>query len=240
MRHKKHTAIILAAGQGKRMNSAVQKQYMLIKNKPVLYYALSAFEQSDVDEIILVVGKGETEYCRTEIVERYSFCKVAHIVEGGAERYHSVYEGIKCAADADYVFIHDGARPLVSVDVIHTGMELVHQCRACVAGMPVKDTIKKVDNSAQAVETPERDFLWQVQTPQIFEASLIRKAYNDLFNKMKSQQIKVTDDAMVVESMTDVPVKLYQGGYENIKITTPEDLKIAEILLEKDVDTNIE
>lgn len=227
---KKNTAIVLAAGQGKRMKSSVQKQYLLIKEKPVLYYTLNAFEKSPlISEIVLVTGKDEIEYCRKEIVEKYGFSKVSSIVAGGKERYHSVYEGIRAIAGTDYVYIHDGARPFVTEEILRRADRAVQSHGACVVGMPVKDTIKRVDAENFAVETPDRRTLWQIQTPQVFEYDLIRTAYEKL---MESEPEGITDDAMVVETMTDRRVKLVEGSYRNIKITTPEDLEIAAVFCE--------
>lgn len=224
---KKYVAIVLSGGSGKRMNSQVHKQYLLIKEKPVIYYALKAFQESNVDEIVLVVGSGEIDFARDEIVEKYCLSKVTKIVEGGKERYHSVYEGLKAAEDADYVLIHDGARPFVNQDIILRSMEAVKEYGACVAGMPVKDTIKIADESGYAAETPERSKVWMVQTPQTFSYELIRDAYCRM---LQNENTSITDDAMVVETMTDTRVKLVEGDYRNIKITTPEDLLIAEVL----------
>lgn len=224
---KKNVAIVLAAGQGKRMKSNIQKQYLLIKNKPVLYYTLSAFETSPlISEIILVTGKDEIEYCREEIVKKYGFQKVHKIIAGGKERYHSVYEGLQAIDEADYVYIHDGARPFVDEEIIERACEAVEEYQACVAGMPVKDTIKIADEAGYASETPDRRRVWQVQTPQVFEYKLIKNAYDRL---METEPEGITDDAMVVEIMTRHKVKLVEGSYRNIKITTPEDLDIAEL-----------
>lgn len=224
---KKNVAIVLAAGQGKRMKSKVQKQYLLIKDKPVLYYTLEAFEKSNlISEIVLVTGKEEIEYCRKEIVEKYGFGKVQKIIAGGKERYHSVYNGILAIKEADYVFIHDGARPFVDEAMIQRVYDAVEVHQACVAGMPVKDTIKIADEEGCAAQTPDRRKVWQVQTPQTFSYSLIKEAYEKL---MEKEPEGITDDAMVVETMTDHRVKLVEGSYQNIKITTPEDLEIAEI-----------
>lgn len=223
-------AIVLAAGQGRRMNSSVQKQYLLLEGKPVLFYALDVFEKSAVDEIILVTGKDELSFCRGEIVEKYGFQKVSAIVEGGRERSHSVYEGLKrLSAGTDYVLIHDGARPLVSQRIIADTLSAVRKYKACVAGMPVKDTIKIADEEQFAKHTPERSSLWAVQTPQAFSYDIVWEAYS----RWIEQEIPVTDDAMVVETFLGQSVKLIAGAYENIKITTPEDLLIAEILLKK-------
>lgn len=230
------TAVILAAGQGKRMQSAVPKQYLMLRGKPVLYYALKVFEHSMVDDIVLVTGDGEDGYCQKEIVEKYGFCKIRSIVTGGKERYHSVANGI-CAINwpCDYIFIHDGARPFADDGIIKRAYDEVSVTKACVVGMPVKDTIKISDERGFVADTPARSLLWQIQTPQVFERKLIVTAYERLLDREKElteKGIVVTDDAMVVEYFMNIPVKLVQGSYRNIKITTPEDLKIAEILLE--------
>ena len=227
----KVTGIVLAAGAGKRMNSTVHKQYMMLAKKPVLCYALETFAASEVDDIVLVVGAGEIPYCRKEIVERYGIRKVSAIVEGGKERYHSVYEGLKAAEGADYVLIHDGARPFVSVDMIHRSLETARECRACVVGMPVKDTIKVVGEDGFAKETPDRRSLWQMQTPQTFDYPLILEAYEKVISQNEEN---VTDDAMVLELVSGHRAKIIEGSYRNLKITTPEDLLIAEAYLHAD------
>ena len=230
MQKTKCTAIVLAAGQGKRMGTKIQKQYLEIDGKPILYYSLQAFEQSElIDEIVLVVGDGQIDYCQKQMVSKYGFKKVKAIVEGGKERYHSVANGLR-EVEEGYVFIHDGARPFVTEEILQRAYDEVIKHRACVVGMPVKDTIKIADENGFAKVTPDRNLLWQVQTPQAFETSIIKEAYKKL---MESDTINVTDDAMVAEQMLGVKVKLVVGSYENIKITTPEDLKIAEFFLQK-------
>lgn len=238
--YKKCTAIVLSAGQGKRMGTAVQKQYIELLGRPIIYYTLRTFQDSEIiDRIVLVVGSGQEQFAREEIVEKYHFTKVAAIVAGGAERYDSVWQGLKAirdgkarGADEDgYVFIHDGARMFVDEATLKRGYETVLKYRACVAGMPSKDTVKVVDDEGFAVQTPQRRYVWIVQTPQIFETSLITEAYKRL---MREQCIDVTDDAMVVEQMMKLPVRLFEASYENIKITTPEDLEIAEGFLKKE------
>ena len=225
------TAIVLAAGQGKRMGTKVQKQYLEIDGKPVLYYSLYAFEQSPIiDEIILVVGEGQAEYCHNEIVVKYGIHKVKKIVQGGAERYHSVWNGLQEVDGEGYVFIHDGARPFITEEILNRVYKDVQKCKACVVGMPVKDTIKLADQDGFVDETPERSLLWLIQTPQVFASSLVKEAYALL---MEQNHIQVTDDAMVVEQMLGHKVKLTVGSYENIKITTPEDLDIAEVFVKK-------
>lgn len=229
-------AVCLAAGQGKRMESNVQKQYLLIHGKPVLYYALKAFQDSPVDEIILVVGAGEEEYCQKEIVDKYGFTKVKAIAVGGKERYHSVFSGLQMVKEADYVLIHDGARPFLTQEIIERCIEGAKEYKACVAGMPVKDTIKLADAEGNIESTPERSKVWMIQTPQAFEYSLIKEAYTTLIeqeSKGIKTSIPVTDDAMVIEYFLNQKVHLVYGSYENIKITTPEDMRIAEVFVKK-------
>lgn len=229
MEKQKYAAIVLAAGSGKRMNSKVHKQYLIIQDRPVLYYSLKAFEDSAVDEIVLVVGKGEEEFCRKEIVDKYGISKVKAIVEGGKERYHSVFEGLKQTSDADYVLIHDGARPFVNQDIIRRCMQEVQKYQACVVGMPVKDTIKIADEEGYAKQTPDRKNVWMIQTPQTFSYALIYEAYEEM---LKTEDTAITDDAMVLERTKDKKSKLIEGSYRNIKITTPEDLLIANVYLQ--------
>lgn len=229
MEKQKYTAIVLAAGSGKRMNSKVHKQYLIIQDRPVLYYSLKAFEDSAVDEIVLVVGKGEEKFCRKEIVDKYGISKVKAIVEGGKERYHSVFEGLKQTSDADYVLIHDGARPFVNQDIIRRCMQEVQKYQACVVGMPVKDTIKIADEEGYAKQTPDRKNVWMIQTPQTFSYALIYEAYEEM---LKTEDAAITDDAMVLERIKGKKSKLIEGSYRNIKITTPEDLLIANVYLQ--------
>mgnify|MGYP002765227008 FL=1 len=229
MEKQKYTAIVLAAGSGKRMNSKVHKQYLIIQDRPVLYYSLKEFEDSAVDEIVLVVGKGEEEFCRREIVDKYGISKVKAIVEGGKERYHSVFEGLKQTSDADYVLIHDGARPFVNQDIIRRCMQEVQKYQACVVGMPVKDTIKIADEEGYAKQTPDRKNVWMIQTPQTFSYALIYEAYEEM---LKTEDTAITDDAMVLERIKGKKSKLIEGSYRNIKITTPEDLLIANVYLQ--------
>lgn len=229
MEKQKYAAIVLAAGSGKRMNSKVHKQYLIIQDRPVLYYSLKAFEDSAVDEIVLVVGKGEEKFCRKEIVDKYGISKVKAIVEGGKERYHSVFEGLKQTSDADYVLIHDGARPFVNQDIIRRCMQEVQKYQACVVGMPVKDTIKIADEGGYAKQTPDRKNVWMIQTPQTFSYALIYEAYEEM---LKTEDTAITDDAMVLERIKGKMSKLIEGSYRNIKITTPEDLLIANVYLQ--------
>lgn len=230
MKAEKTAAIILAAGQGKRMQCDIQKQYLPLNGKPMIYYSLKAFQESCIHEMVLVVGAGEVEYVQNEIVNRWGFYKVKSVVEGGKERYHSVYEGLKMIPECDYVLIHDGARPLITDAIIETALSGAIEFKACAVGVPAKDTIKVADKNGFADKTPDRKLLWQIQTPQAFFYPLIRNAYELLFQN-KENQNGITDDAMVVETMSRHKVKLVTGSYLNLKVTTPEDIAIAQVLL---------
>lgn len=228
MQKKKITAIVLAGGSGSRMGAACKKQYLSLGGKPVLYYSLKAFQESCVDGIILV--SSEAEYCKKEILEKYGLDKVKKIVPGGEERFHSVFAGLLAAEGSDYVLIHDGARPFVTQAMIGESIGAAEIDHACAVGMPVKDTIKIADEQNYAVKTPERDKVWQIQTPQTFFYPLILEAYRKVW---KEQPKGITDDAMVIEYGQFAKVRLIPGSYENIKITTPEDMAIAEVFLRK-------
>ena len=223
------TAIVLAAGQGKRMHSKIQKQFMELDGMPVLCYSLRCFQESPlIRDVILVTGEEMISYCEQEIVKKYGFSKVRKVTAGGKERYDSVYAGLLCCQDTDYVYIHDGARPFITEEMVQRGYEAVKRTNACVMGMPSKDTVKLADSSGYIKETPDRKIVWNIQTPQIFSYDLIRGAYESI---RKKDMTGVTDDAMVVEQETGTKILLVEGSYQNIKITTPEDLAIAEAFL---------
>lgn len=232
----KTVAVVLAAGSGSRMKSDVKKQYMILGGKPLIYYSLRAFEESIIDDIVLVVSRGDVDYVKREIVDKYGFDKVTAIVEGGLTRYHSVRLGLMAATpDCDYAFIHDGARPFVDDDIIMRSLHAVKLYGACVVGMPVKDTIKIADEDGFAAQTPDRSKTWLIQTPQVFNYKMILDLYLRLDREEEvliEKGVNITDDAMVVEYFTDTKVKLVEGSYTNIKITTPEDLVTAEAILE--------
>lgn len=230
-----YTAIVLAAGRGSRMNSGVRKQYMQIAGRPVLFYALRTFEESFVDEMILVTAEEEIEYCKKEIVEAYGFRKVKQIVAGGKERYHSVYRGL-CAARAEgCVLIHDGARPFLTKEILERARENLQSHDACVAAVPSKDTVKIADRDGYVLETPDRASVWNMQTPQCFTYDLAMRAYQKLIESEAAlfgeKPVSVTDDAMVMEHFGSGRVKLFEGSYYNIKITTPDDMVLAEAYL---------
>ena len=227
----KIVAIVLSGGKGKRMGTTTSKQYLLLNGKPILYYSLKAFDDSDVDEIILVVGEGDESFVEEEIVKKYSIRKVKLIVKGGKERYNSVYNGMCNIEDSNntYVLVHDGARPFITPSLINKTIEEVLEFNACVVGVPAKDTIKVVDKNNYVKDTPDRSILWQVQTPQAFKYDLLMNSYRKV---MEDDRSDITDDSMVVEYASDIPVKMILGNYNNIKITTPEDLNIGLAILE--------
>lgn len=243
--HKRCTAILLAAGSGSRMKSNVAKQYMLLEGKPLIWYALQAIEQSKViDDCVLVTAEADISYVQREIVEKYHFGKVDLIISGGAERYLSVAGAVQAIADGKlsvpnengFIFIHDGARPFLTEQIFQDTYEAVQRYHACVAAVPSKDTIKIADKEGMVAQTPNRSLVWSIQTPQVFDTQLIVAAYGRLVNslhKIKEEGISVTDDASVVELFTNQKVKLVEASYENIKITTPEDIKTAEAFLKK-------
>ena len=224
-------AIILAAGKGSRMHADCPKQFMDLMGKPVLYYALDVFSSCDrIDKIVLVTGEQEIAYCKDEIIERYHINKVDAIVAGGSERYWSVYNGLKEVTDCDYVLIHDAARPCVTPEILNRSIDEVKTCNACTVGVPVKDTMKIVDENGVGIQTPKRDMLWQIQTPQSFSVKLLMTAYKKMGEEGATD---ITDDTMIMERFAGVKSKVLYGDYCNIKITTPEDLETVKIFLEK-------
>jgi 2-C-methyl-D-erythritol 4-phosphate cytidylyltransferase len=225
----KNVAIILAAGKGKRMGANINKQFLTIKDKPILYYTLKAFSQCEkIAEIIIVSAEDEISYCQRDIVEKYGFTKVKAVIKGGKERQHSVLNGLRTIANCDIVLIHDGARPFINNRIIENGIEYAKLYKAAACGVSPKDTIKMKDKFNFSTETLNRDELFIVQTPQCFDYKLIRSCHENV-NK---EDISVTDDTSVVERYNS-KVYLYEGSYNNIKITTPEDLVIGEKILDQ-------
>ncbi|MFV0528480.1 MAG: 2-C-methyl-D-erythritol 4-phosphate cytidylyltransferase [Lachnospiraceae bacterium] len=230
MEKKTYTAIVLAAGKGQRMNSAVEKQFLLLRNKPIVLYSLLRFQESAViDDIILVTDAAWIDYCRETMVEAQQLTKVTKIIAGGRQRYDSVYAALRAMGDTDYVMIHDAARPLLAQESLLLLRDTVEEHAACALGVPAKDTIKRIDDAGFIVETPVRESLWNIQTPQVFATNLIQEAYELLQTMDKTD---ITDDTMVVERTLGTRTKLVFGGYQNIKITTPEDMKTAEMLFD--------
>jgi 2-C-methyl-D-erythritol 4-phosphate cytidylyltransferase len=230
IRKMKVSAIILAAGKSTRMNKGLNKVYLAIAGKPALYYSIKAFDEVEwIREIIVVVSSEEREYFTENVLKKFYWRKSIKVVEGGEERQHSVYNGLNAISeDCEIVAIHDGARPLISKEVILKAIKEAYLYKAAVVGVPVKDTIKMVDEDSFVLNTPERRILWAVQTPQVFEKDLIVKAHKIAFE----EGYIGTDDSVLVERM-GVRVKMVEGDYKNIKITTPEDLIIAELFLKK-------
>ncbi len=223
------TAIVLAAGNGSRMKSKTPKQFMELDGRPLIYYALSRFEASIVDEIIVVTRQQDIDYMRKDIVEKYGFTKVRRVVAGGKERFDSVEKGIRAAnKKSTTIMIHDGARPFITNTMILDSISAVRRYKACTVAVPVKDTIKVVDEDMNSVETPDRRKLYIVQTPQSFDRKLIEEAYKRL---RISGDKNITDDTMIVEKYMGQTVKVIDGDYKNIKITTEEDLIYAEALI---------
>lgn len=221
-------AIIMAAGKGKRMKSDINKQFILLKDRPILAYTIDKFQKSQsIDEIIIVAASDEIDFCRNEIVYKYGFNKVKKIVCGGKERQNSVMNGLMAATESDIVLIHDGARPFVDDRIISDGIKYAEIYGGAACGMTPKDTIKVKSNEGFSEKTLDRSRLFCVQTPQCFRYEEIFKAHV----YAKENNIPATDDTMVFEMLGN-KVYLYEGSYNNIKITTPEDLYSAEKLEE--------
>ncbi len=229
------SAIIVAAGKGARMKAEINKQFINIIDRPVLAYTLEAFEACElIDEIIIVTREEDIILCK-EIVDISELVKVTKIVVGGKERQESVYKGLQeIDHRATIVAIHDGARPLILPEHIESSIEEVKEHDAVAVGVKVKDTIKVVDGQQNITSTLDRDMLWAVQTPQTFKVELIKNAHQ----KAIDENILATDDCMLVEQM-GIKVKLIKGSYDNIKITTPEDILFAEAIIKvNDMENN--
>lgn len=221
-----NSVIIVAAGSGKRMKLDINKQYIKIKGKEVIAHTINAFyKNSSIDEIIVCIKKEEEAFFRTNIIDKYEY-KNIKIAYGGAERQDSINNGLKeVSKDCNMVLIHDGARPFIDNSVIDNSINIAKEKGAVVVGVPVRDTIKIV--SRETIEsTPERSTLWQAQTPQTFTYDLITRAYEEAYKA----NYYGTDDSMLVENIGH-NVTMIMGSYENIKITTPEDIDYAEHIL---------
>lgn len=221
------SVIIAAAGNSTRYGTGKSKQFLILDNTPVLIKSIQAFEAiDDVKEIIVTARKQDFDIIE-DFIAQYGVRKVKHIVEGGATRQDSIYAAVENVDEnADLIAVHDGARPLIKRKVIESVIQKADEVDAAACAVPVKDTIKIIDSSGKIVTTPERDSLRAVQTPQIFRFSL----YKEAIEKAVSDGKQYTDDCQLVESM-GYPVYLVDGDYENIKITTPDDLLVAEKFL---------
>jgi len=220
--------VIAAAGIGSRMGSTTNKQYLLLNSRPVLTYSLDVFEEfKPVDEIIIVANSRETEYCEKEIVQKYGYKKISKVIAGGKERQDSVWTGLKHLGEAtDFVAVHDGARPILTSELLKRVFEAAREWGAAVPGIPVRDTLKIMDKNGFVKHTLDRSSIMAIQTPQIFDYDKLRRAYKKAYEK----GFTGTDDASVFENHSG-GVKIVSGDYKNIKITTPEDLIIAQGLL---------
>lgn len=222
-------AVIPVAGQGKRMQSDINKQFMLLQGMPIIVHTLRIFQAATIiNEIVLICGPGEEQYYKQEVLRDYGITKPVTVVTGGKERQDSVYYGLQSISEVNcYVMIHDGVRPLVTLDLISRMAEEVVLTGAVVAGVPVKDTIKRTDAGGYIIDTVQRENLWQIQTPQAFELGLVKQAHE----RARAEAFYGTDDATLLERQ-GVGIKIIYGSYENIKITTPEDIVVAETILQ--------
>lgn len=222
-----NSVIIVSAGKGTRMKADINKQFLKIGDKEVIAHTIDKFyDNKNIGEIIVVIREDEKEFFEKNIINKYGY-KNIKIAFGGAERQDSVYNGLKkIEKDCEIVLIHDGARPFVTNEIIEKSIICGKEYKSAIVGVPVKDTIKIVNKNNDVCNTPNRDTLWSIQTPQVFDYSLIMKAYE----KASKDGYYGTDDSMLMEYL-GYNVKVVEGSYNNIKITTPEDLKIAEEIL---------
>ena len=222
-----NSVVIVSAGRGSRMKADINKQFLKLQNKEVIAHTIDKFYNNEnIGEIIVVVREDEAEFFKINIIEKYGY-KNIKIAFGGSERQDSVYNGLKMVDEnCKIVLIHDGARPLVNNETIDSAIESAKENKCVIVGVPVKDTIKVIDENNNVCDTPDRSTLWSIQTPQVFDYSLIMKAHE----KAREDNYYGTDDSMLMEYFGQ-KVKVVEGSYNNIKITTPEDLKIGEEIL---------
>ncbi|MGL5712444.1 MAG: 2-C-methyl-D-erythritol 4-phosphate cytidylyltransferase [Paraclostridium sp.] len=221
--------IIVAAGSGSRMKRDINKQFIKLDGKEIIVHTIEKFyKNEDIDDIVIVIKESEEKYFVDNIINKYGFDNIK-LAYGGNERQDSVYSGIvKLNKNCDIVLVHDGARPFVNKSIIKNSISEAKENSAVVVGVPVKDTIKVVNKGGNIVDTPNRSMLWSVQTPQAFKYKIITKAYEDAYNN----NYYGTDDAMLVERI-GYTVKMIEGSYDNIKITTEEDLHFGIQILNK-------
>lgn len=221
-------AILLAAGEGKRLGKQTPKPFIMLCNHPMIYYSLKVLSEAMlIDYILVVVGKENIAYTQREIVEKYNFKKVNKVIEGGRQRQDSVYNGLKeILPDTALVLIHDSARPLVSHQLIKRVIADAKEVGAAIVGVPPVDTIKSINDGKWIEETWDRNSLVSIQTPQAFKYDLLKDAYD----KAYQDNFYATDDSLLIRRLGG-KVKLVEGDYENIKITFPLDLLIAEQIL---------
>jgi 2-C-methyl-D-erythritol 4-phosphate cytidylyltransferase/2-C-methyl-D-erythritol 2,4-cyclodiphosphate synthase len=224
----KKVAIILAGGAGKRLKAKSAKQYVLLAELPVLVHTLKVFQRaSGIDEVILAVPENDIDFVRQGLIKKYNLTKVTNIVAGGAERQDSVRNALAAVnEECDIVVVHDGVRPFVTEKMIREVIASAEIRKAAVIGVPAKDTIKETEDNGVVLKTMPRQNLWLTQTPQAFHLDILRKAYESAYR----DNYYGTDDASLVERI-GIKVQMVTGAYDNIKITTPEDLIMAEALL---------
>jgi 2-C-methyl-D-erythritol 4-phosphate cytidylyltransferase len=222
--YEKVGAVIAAAGESRRMGR-VDKVFAPLGGKPILARVIDTFQKCKlIDQIVVVVNAKNIEKC-CQLVAEGRWHKVSDVCAGGKRRQDSVAAGLKRLNDCQWVVIHDGARPLVTKELIEGGLKAAQETGAAVVAIPVTDTIKIANDDRIVHQTPPRQNLWAVQTPQVFKLKIIARAYEQMGGE-------VTDDASLVEGL-GYKVKLYMGSYDNIKITSPHDLALAEVLLKK-------
>jgi len=224
------TALIPAAGMGKRMGQTVAKQFLPLGDRPMLAHTLMVFQRTGViDEIIPILSKEDMENCLRDVIERYHITKVKTLVVGGKERQDSVYNGLmKLEDEKGVAVIHDGVRPFVTPEMIEESVEMAKKGECVAVGVPLKDTVKEVGKDGMVKNTLDRNSLWAIQTPQTFPVKLLKRVYAESYK----HHFYGTDDATLVER-TGTKVRVIMGSYENIKITTPEDLLLAEEILKR-------
>lgn len=230
------TALLLAAGSGKRMRTKIRKQYLELGGEPLFLHSVRAMDVSGIiTDIILMTPEGDGDYCRKLIEKAGLAGKLRGVFDGGSERYYSVARGLEAIGwPCSYVFIHDCARPFLDQGTIRRLYECVRMGQPCAAGMPSKDTIRITDAKGFEESTPDRSSTWIVQTPQVFPLTMIREAHRRLVDEaddLERRGIRITDDAMVARLMSGCRVRMIEASYRNIKVTTPEDLPVAEALL---------
>lgn len=227
------TVLVPAAGIGRRMGASIHKQYLDLAGRPILAHTLALFERHPaIHSIFPILPADEISYCQTEVIDRFRFSKVRRLVAGGPERQDSVLNGLRAlqeegATGDTVVLIHDGVRPLFDATSIPGVIDVVREHGGCVVGVPVKDTIKIIENGMIS-GSPDRKRLWQAQTPQAFRYDLILRAYEEA----DRAGFRGTDDASLVTRLGE-PVVMVEGSYRNLKVTTPEDLLVAEALLKE-------
>lgn len=225
---KKICAILAAAGKGERLGQGMPKPFIMLQNHPLIYYPLKVLSESElIDYILVVVAKDNIAYCQREVIEKYNLTKVNKVIEGGAQRQDSVYNGLKeVLPETDLVVIHDGARPFLTHQLIEETIREAQNIGAAIVGVTPTDTIKSINGGVWIEETWDRDSMVMIQTPQVFKYTLLKDAYE----KAYEDNFLATDDALLIRRLGG-RVKLVKGDDENIKITFPHDLLVAEAIL---------